>query len=49
MLEVFEEDWAKTDLAAREARDVKKEIKEEKKEEKRASKAAEVTEAAAGR
>ncbi len=49
LLEVFEEDWAKTDLAAREAKDVKKEIKEEKKEEKRAAKAAEVPEAAAGR
>jgi len=41
MLEVFEEDWAKTDLAAREAKDVKKEIKEQKKAD-----AAEVTEAA---
>jgi cardiolipin synthase len=45
MLEVFEEDWAKTDLAAREAKEVKKEIKEEKK----ASRAAEETEAAAAR
>ena len=31
MLEVFEEDWSKTDLAAKEAKDVKKEIKEQKK------------------
>ena len=31
MLEVFEEDWSKTDLAAKEAKEVKKEIKEQKK------------------
>jgi len=31
MLEVFEEDWSKTDLAAREAKEMKKEIKEQKK------------------
>jgi hypothetical protein len=28
---VFEEDWSKTDLAAKEAKEVKKEIKEQKK------------------
>ncbi len=31
MLEVFEGDWAKTDLAAKEAKETKKEIKEQKK------------------
>lgn len=31
ILEVFEEDWSKTDLAAREAKEVKKEVKEQKK------------------
>jgi phosphatidylserine/phosphatidylglycerophosphate/cardiolipin synthase-like enzyme len=31
LLEVFEEDWSKTDLAAKEAKEVKKEIKEQKK------------------
>jgi phosphatidylserine/phosphatidylglycerophosphate/cardiolipin synthase-like enzyme len=31
MAEVFEEDWSKTDLAAKEAKEVKKEIKEQKK------------------
>ena len=31
ILEVFEEDWSKTDLAAKEAKEVKKEIKEQKK------------------
>jgi phosphatidylserine/phosphatidylglycerophosphate/cardiolipin synthase-like enzyme len=31
MLEVFEEDWSKTDLAAKEAKEVKKEIKGQKK------------------
>jgi cardiolipin synthase len=42
MLEVFEDDWSKTDMAAKEAKDAKKEvkeaIKEEKKEEKEAKK-----------
>jgi phosphatidylserine/phosphatidylglycerophosphate/cardiolipin synthase-like enzyme len=32
MAEIFEEDWAKTDLAAKEAKDGKKELKEERKE-----------------
>jgi phosphatidylserine/phosphatidylglycerophosphate/cardiolipin synthase-like enzyme len=40
MLEVFESDWAKTDLAAKEAKEAKKEIKEKKAE-------AELAEAAA--
>jgi len=33
MLEVFEGDWAKTDLAAKEAKELKKELKEKKAEE----------------
>jgi hypothetical protein len=40
MLEVFESDWAKTDLAAKEAKEAKREIKEKKAE-------AELAEAAA--
>jgi len=43
MVDVFEGDWAKTDLAAREAKEAKKEIKEQKKAE------AELAEAAAAR
>jgi phosphatidylserine/phosphatidylglycerophosphate/cardiolipin synthase-like enzyme len=31
MVELFEEDWSKTDLAAREAKEIKKEVKEQKK------------------
>jgi len=31
LLDVFEEDWSKTDLAAKEAKEGKKEIKEQKK------------------
>ena len=42
MLEVFEDDWSKTDLAAKEAKEAKKEIKEKKAE-------AELAEAAAAR
>jgi phosphatidylserine/phosphatidylglycerophosphate/cardiolipin synthase-like enzyme len=41
LVEVFESDWSKTDLAAKEAKEAKKEIKEQKKAE------AELTEAAA--
>jgi phosphatidylserine/phosphatidylglycerophosphate/cardiolipin synthase-like enzyme len=47
LLDVFEEDWSKTDLAAREAKEVKKEVKEQKKEEKELKKLAEVAEVVA--
>ena len=43
MQEVFEEDWAQTDLAAKEAKEEKKELKEEKKEAKEAKKELAVT------
>jgi cardiolipin synthase len=40
MLEVFEDDWSKTDLAAKEAKEARKEIKERKAEEELAEAAA---------